>query len=119
MAEQSIQAASQLTINCTENAIQEFRRVLEKQDDPATFVRIGVEGGGCSGLQYLMRFDSRIQPQDRVFEYKGVKVVCDARSLLYVAGLTIDYSGDLLGGGFKFHNPRAKRSCGCGTSFSV
>ena len=103
----------------TEKAAQEIKKIIERQNDPATFLRIGVKGGGCSGLSYLMNLDTKVGELDRAFEYFGVKVVVDAKALMYLNGLTLDYTGDLLNGAFRFNNPQAKRSCGCGSSFSV
>ncbi len=103
----------------TETAAQEIKKIIERQNNPATFLRIGVKGGGCSGLSYLMNLDTQMGELDRAFEYFGVKVVVDAKALMYLDGLTLDYTGDLLNGAFRFNNPQAKRSCGCGSSFSV
>lgn len=103
----------------TETAVQEIKKILERQNNPATFLRIGVKGGGCSGLSYVMNLDSQTGELDRVFDFSGAKVVVDAKALMYLDGLTLDYTGDLLNGAFRFNNPQAKRSCGCGSSFSV
>lgn len=83
------------------------------------FVRVGVESGGCSGLSYKMTFDNELKPEDKVFEDKGVKLVIDKKSMLYVVGTELDYSGGLNGKGFTFNNPNATRTCGCGESFAV
>lgn len=83
------------------------------------FVRVGVQGGGCSGLSYKMDFDTDLKPEDQVFEDKGVKIVVDKKSLLYLIGTELDYSGGLNGKGFAFNNPNASRTCGCGESFAV
>jgi iron-sulfur cluster assembly protein len=84
-------------------------------------LRVGVRGGGCSGMSYTMDFEdpNNIQGTDEVFEYEGFKVVSDPKSLLYIYGLMLDYSDALIGGGFKFTNPNATQTCGCGTSFST
>ena len=103
----------------TETAVREIKKILERQNVPGTFLRVGVKGGGCSGLSYLMNLDAQMGELDRVFEFDSVKVVVDVKSLLYLNGLTLDYTGDLLNGAFRFNNPQAKRSCGCGSSFSV
>lgn len=103
----------------TEKAVGEIGKILGQQNAPGTFLRIGVKGGGCSGLSYVMNLDSRMGELDRVFEFGDVKVVVDAKVLVYLNGLTLDYTGDLLNGAFRFNNPQAKRSCGCGSSFSV
>ena len=83
------------------------------------FVRVGVKSGGCSGLSYDLKFDSNKLNQDRLFEDNGVKILVDKKSLLYLVGTTLDYSGGLNGKGFVFNNPNANRTCGCGESFSL
>lgn len=83
------------------------------------FIRVGVKGGGCSGLTYQMDFDTESKEDDKVFEDKGVKIVVDKKSFLYLIGTTLDYSGGLNGSGFNFINPNASRTCGCGESFSI
>lgn len=83
------------------------------------FLRVGVVGGGCSGLSYKLDFDNEPQPNDQVFEDKGVKVVTDLKSFLYLCDTTLDFSDGLNGKGFHFINPNASRSCGCGESFAV
>ena len=83
------------------------------------FVRVGVKSGGCSGLSYDMKFDSELLENDKVFEDNEIKIVVDKKSLLYLAGTTLEYSGGLNGKGFVFSNPNANRTCGCGESFSL
>ena len=83
------------------------------------FVRVGVKSGGCSGLSYDMKFDSELFENDKVFEDNEIKIVVDKKSLLYLAGTTLEYSGGLNGKGFVFSNPNANRTCGCGESFSL
>lgn len=82
-------------------------------------IRVAVQGGGCSGLMYNLNFDDAIKPTDEVFEDKGVKVLVDKKSLLYLVGTTLDFSDGLNGKGFQFVNPNASRTCGCGESFAV
>jgi iron-sulfur cluster assembly protein len=82
-------------------------------------LRVSVKGGGCSGLMYDLGFDGIISPDDKVFEDKGIKILVDKRSLLYLLGTTLDFSDGLNGKGFQFVNPNASRTCGCGESFSV
>ena len=82
-------------------------------------IRVSVQGGGCSGLMYDLDFDSEIKEKDEVFEDKGVKILVDRKSLLYLLGTTLDFSDGLNGKGFQFVNPNASRTCGCGESFSV
>ncbi|MBS1553890.1 MAG: HesB/IscA family protein [Bacteroidota bacterium] len=82
-------------------------------------IRVSVKGGGCSGLMYDLGFDPEIKPADQVFEDKGIKILVDKKSLLYLLGTTLDFSDGLNGKGFQFINPNASRTCGCGESFSV
>lgn len=82
-------------------------------------IRVSVKGGGCSGLMYDLGFDSTLTETDHVFEDKGVKILVDRKSLLYLAGTTLEFSDGLNGKGFQFVNPNASRTCGCGESFSV
>jgi len=88
-------------------------------DDPSYFLRVGVVGGGCSGLSYKLDFDNETKPMDQVFEDNGVKVVTDLKSFLYLVNTELDFSDGLNGKGFHFNNPNASRSCGCGDSFAV
>ena len=87
--------------------------------DASYFLRVGVVGGGCSGLSYKLDFDNEIKPMDQVFEDNGVKVVTDLKSFLYLVNTELDFSDGLNGKGFYFNNPNASRSCGCGESFAV
>jgi iron-sulfur cluster assembly protein len=82
-------------------------------------IRVSVQGGGCSGLMYDLDFDSEVKEKDEVFEDKGIKILVDRKSLLYLLGTTLDFSDGLNGKGFQFVNPNASRTCGCGESFSV
>jgi len=88
-------------------------------NDPSYFLRVGVVGGGCSGLSYKLDFDNEQKPMDQVFEDNGVKVVTDLKSFLYLVNTTLDFSDGLNGKGFYFSNPNASRTCGCGESFAV
>lgn len=98
-------------------------RELQKQSNEEIVLRMGVRNGGCSGLSYVMDFSSRneVQDDDQVDEYVAENIVCvvDAKSMLYLYGLELDYGDELIGGGFKFFNPNAEESCGCGSSFGV
>ncbi len=87
--------------------------------DASYFVRVGVVGGGCSGLSYKLDFDNEPKPMDQVFEDNGIKVVTDLKSFLYLVNTTLDFSDGLNGKGFYFSNPNASRTCGCGESFAV
>ena len=88
-------------------------------DDPIYFVRVSVVGGGCSGLSYKLDLDNVQKPTDQVFEDKGLKIVTDLKSFLYLVNTTLEFSDGLNGKGFYFNNPNATRTCGCGESFAV
>ncbi len=88
-------------------------------DPTSAFVRVGVKSGGCSGLSYDLSFDAAQGESDQLFEDNEVKIVVDKKSLLYLVGTTLEYSGGLNGKGFVFNNPNANRTCGCGESFSL
>ena len=107
-------------ITLTTPAAQEVKRLIEKEQKPNLGMRVGAKGGGCSGMSYVLAIDDATpKPYDSVFEQDGVKILVDAKSHLYLDGMTIDYKNSLMGGGFEFHNPLAKKSCGCGSSFTV
>lgn len=82
-------------------------------------IRVSVKGGGCSGLMYDLNFDDQVQAADQVFEDKGIRILVDKKSLLYLLGTTLDFSDGLNGKGFQFINPNASRTCGCGESFAI
>ncbi|MBE9051109.1 iron-sulfur cluster assembly accessory protein [Nostocales cyanobacterium LEGE 11386] len=105
-------------IHVSQAAISEIGRLQLKQQ-PNALLRLAVKLGGCSGWFYDMSFDETVQAGDRIFDLNGIKVLVDAASLNYVNGLALDYSEDLMGGGFRFHNPQAIATCGCGNSFST
>jgi iron-sulfur cluster assembly protein len=108
------------TIILTPAAVAEVKRhIAEQADNDGLLLRVGVKGGGCSGLSYNMEFTKITEEFDKVFDFDGLKVVIDAKSLIYMNGTTIDFTKEMLTGGFKFTNPMSSRSCGCGTSFSV
>lgn len=83
------------------------------------YIRVGVKSGGCSGLEYVLKFDNEKTDADQIFEDNGIKIIIDKKSILYLAGTTLEYSGGLNGKGFIFNNPNANRTCGCGESFSL
>ena len=105
-------------IQLTDSAVKRIREVME-QDPGVAGLRLGVQGGGCSGFSYVIKFDSKPRPRDEVFEFEGAKVFIDPKSLDYLKGLLLDYKADLMQQGFALHNPNAKQSCGCGLSFSA
>ena len=107
-------------ITVTESAKEQALSLIRTENKPAdSFIRVGVESGGCSGLSYKLEFDNQLQPNDQVFEDKGIKIVVDRKSFLYLVGTELDYTSGLNGKGFVFINPNASRTCGCGESFSV
>jgi iron-sulfur cluster assembly protein len=107
-------------ITVSDNAKEHALRLIAEEKRPAdTFIRVGVEGGGCSGLSYMLEFDNQLREGDQMFEDKGIKVVVDRKSFLYLVGTELEYTGGLNGKGFVFNNPNANRTCGCGESFSV
>ncbi len=108
----------QQLITITEAAVAEIKRLLAQEKDTNLFLRLGVSSGGCSGMSYTMAFDNQPGTFDREFDFDGVPVRVDLKALKYLAGTVVDYKSGLLGGGFSFTNPNAKRSCGCGSSFS-
>jgi iron-sulfur cluster assembly protein len=108
-----------MALALTDKAKTQVKKILEEQKLENVFLRMGVKGGGCSGLSYSLEFDSELGKHDKKFELDGVPVVCDAKSYLYLNGTTLDYVTEGLQGGFTFINPQAKSSCGCGTSFSA
>ena len=107
-------------ITVSENAKQHALALMKNENRPdGTFIRVGVEGGGCSGLSYKLEFDHEQREGDQVFEDKGIRITVDKNSFLYLIGTELDYTGGLNGKGFVFNNPNASRTCGCGESFSV
>ncbi|MBT3351590.1 MAG: iron-sulfur cluster assembly accessory protein [Nitrospinaceae bacterium] len=110
-----------MTIEVTEKAIANVKRFMESENKPNNIVRVGVRGGGCSGLSYVLQFEdaATINMMDQVIEKDGVRIVVDKKSMLYLAGTTLDYEDGLSGKGFTFKNPNARQACGCGESFSL
>lgn len=107
-------------ISVTERAAKEVARIIDEQSlGDQTVLRVGVKGGGCSGFSYTLGFDDHRAETDQVFESAGVTVVIDPKSFLYLNGTELDFEESLMGRGFKFGNPNASKSCGCGESFTV
>ncbi len=107
-------------ISLSERAVKELRRIIQEQDLPeTTVVRVGVKGGGCSGFSYSLGFDDTVHDTDQIAESDGLRLVCDPKSFLYLNGTELDFEESLMGRGFKFGNPNASKTCGCGESFSV
>lgn len=108
-----------MAIEISDKAVDEVHRMMEKEKVQAAGMRVGVKGGGCSGLSYNLAFESQARTGDKVFEREGVKLFCDLKSYIYLNGTVLDYDSGLMGKGFVFMNPNAKKSCGCGSSFST
>lgn len=107
-------------LTITGKAAEEATRIMEANGLGAQAgIRVGVKSGGCSGLNYVLDIVEESEDRDRVFEAEGIQIFCDPKSYLYLKGTEIDFESKLTGGGFTFNNPNAKRSCGCGTSFTV
>lgn len=110
----------QSEIKVTSKASKEIKRIMDENKIPADFgLRVGVKGGGCSGLTYTLGFDGEIKDGDTVIENDGVKLFVDGKSLFYLTGTELDFSDGLNGKGFVFNNPNANKTCGCGESFGV
>lgn len=101
-----------------DKAVAQLKKLLAKDGRPEAFLRVGVKGGGCSGLEYVLEFDTRELAGDLKADFDGVPVACDAKSAKFLSGATLTHTGNLMGGGFTFENPNAQRSCGCGSSFT-
>jgi len=113
-------AAAGVTV--TPKAVQKIRQTFGKMgvaNIKEAGLRLGVLGGGCSGLSYQFRFETKPRPTDKVFDFDGVQIFIDPKSIRYLNGMTLDYKETLMQSGFVFENPNAKKSCGCGTSFSA
>jgi iron-sulfur cluster assembly protein len=106
-------------ITLSESAVKEVKRLINVQGLTEGGLRLGVKGGGCSGLSYTINFDEKIGQYDAVYDIEGVKVIVDAKSAIYLQGTQLDFQKDLMGGQFKFVNPNANKTCGCGESFSA
>jgi iron-sulfur cluster assembly protein len=114
------QTAVKQGINITEKALEHIRSAMQKEGISAEQggLRLGVQGGGCSGLSYHIRFDTQPRERDRIFNYGDVRVFVDPKSFIYLNGMTVEWEETLMHRGFVFQNPNAKKSCGCGSSFS-
>ena len=117
--EQKQEKFQNATISATEKAANHLNSVMKSNGKENYYLRMSVDGGGCSGMTYKMDFEKDKSEFDKVFESNGLKIICDLKSWLYLQDVQIDYSDDLLNGGFKISNPNAERTCGCGTSFSA
>ena len=106
-------------IEVTPKAVQKIRESFAKQGVTGGGLRLGVLGGGCSGLSYQFKYEPKPRPTDRVFDFEDIQVYIDPKSLVYLDGMTLDWKDSLIQSGFAFDNPQANKSCGCGTSFSA
>lgn len=109
-------AVSKKEIEITEAAAQEIAKQRDKRGNPDAMIRIGIRGGGCTGFTYVFEWAEQVRPTDHVIRAYGVAVVVDPKSLVYLGGMQLDYVRGMMGHGFKFNNPNAKGSCGCGES---
>lgn len=107
-------------ITVTPKAVAEVKKIMQQErPGESSGLRVGVKGGGCSGLSYVLNFEKEPRPDDNVFELHGIKIFLDPKSALYLKGTELDFSDGLNGAGFSFRNPNAQRTCGCGSSFSA
>lgn len=106
-------------LDLTPKAVEMAKKALERRGTPAAALRLGVRGGGCSGASYVIEFADKIRDRDNVYEFDGLKVVIDPKSLVYLRGSVLDYEVKLMSHGFKFQNPNEKKGCGCGESFGI
>jgi iron-sulfur cluster assembly protein len=117
----NVAGPASVVIHLSERAAQKIRALLEKEgvSPEQGGLRVGVQGGGCSGLSYAMRLDTQARNRDKIFEEHGARIFVDPKSLLYLNGTTLEYEETLMRQGFVFQNPNAARSCGCGSSFTA
>ena len=106
-------------VTVTEKAVGKIRDAFRKEGVTEGGLRLGVQGGGCSGLSYLFRFDRKARATDQVLDYGDVRVFIDPKSMVFLNGMTLDWKDSLMQSGFVFDNPHAKKACGCGTSFTA
>jgi iron-sulfur cluster assembly protein len=108
-----------MAIEISDRAVDAIKNLLEKEGIDAGGLRVGIKGGGCSGLSYNLGFDTEARKGDKVFAREDVKLFCDLKSYIYLNNTVLDFDSGLMGKGFQFLNPNAKNTCGCGESFSV
>ena len=113
------QALKNQKITITKKAASRLKNIIENEEDGNKGIRVTIDTGGCSGMSYKITFEGEQKEFDKVFDSHGVTIFCDVKSWIYVRGCEIDFSTDLLNGGFKVNNPNATRTCGCGISFSA
>ena len=105
-------------VTISPEACVHLKRILERKGEEGSFIRIGVKGGGCSGFVYAVKIETKHLEQDLSLSLDDLEVVCDEKSARFLEGSVLEWTGNLIGGGFHFSNPNAARSCGCGTSFT-
>jgi len=110
---------TEASIHVTPKAVIKIKETFAREGVTGGGLRLGVLGGGCSGLSYQFKYDRQPRPKDHVFEFDGVKVFVDPKSMIYLNGMTLDYKESLMYSGFAFDNPNAQKSCGCGSSFTA
>lgn len=106
-------------VELTPKAVEMAKKAIARREQPTAGLRLGVRGGGCSGASYVIEFAEKIRDRDKVFDFDGLKVIVDPKSLVYLRGSVLDYEVKLMSHGFKFLNPNEKKSCGCGESFGI
>jgi iron-sulfur cluster assembly protein len=111
--------AEEPRVELTPKAVEMAKKAIERRGHATVGLRLGVRGGGCSGASYVIEFADKIRDRDKVFDYDGLKVIVDPKSLVYLRGSVLDYEVKLMSHGFKFQNPNEKKSCGCGQSFGI
>ena len=112
-------ATDEPRVDLTPKSVEMAKKAIARREQPTAGLRLGVRGGGCSGASYVIEFAEKIRDRDKVFEYDGLKVIVDPKSLVYLRGSVLDYEVKLMSHGFKFLNPNEKKSCGCGESFGI
>ncbi len=115
----SLAVADKPVVALTDNAVQHVLRLMEREKKMGALLRVSVVGGGCSGMSYKMGFEEKPAETDKLAQFGNLTVIVDPKSALFLSGIEIDYVDGLNGSGFTYNNPNAKRSCGCGTSFSA
>lgn len=119
MSTATLEQETEELIRVTERAAEEVKKILDDQElSPETYMRLGVKGGGCSGLSYTIGFADKPSEGDHVHEEHGVRIVIDPKSAMFIQGIEVGFQSSIMGRGFTFENPNAERSCGCGSSFS-
>jgi iron-sulfur cluster assembly protein len=112
-------ATEEARIELTPKAVEMAKKAIARRAQPTAGLRLGVRGGGCSGASYVIEFAEKSRDRDKVFDFDGLKVIVDPKSLVYLRGSVLDYEVKLMSHGFKFLNPNEKKGCGCGESFGI